>query len=148
MVSSSQPRNGWYIPAAKGAQGGGTVTSYRSFTCCTEYMKGDLIQLPRSCSKRPNHPGPGFTTLNRRIEHKHLHTQEFDPPPWLLSNMIAEYNGGTANGQLYLAPADVNGGMYDGTSSESSAGSPLNSTVRLEEGLAPGAGPLTPFTGL
>jgi hypothetical protein len=50
--------------------------------------------------------------------------------------MTAEYNGGTANGgQLYLAPADINGGIYDGTSSESSAGSPLNSTVRLEERL-------------
>jgi len=40
--------------------------------------------------------------------------------------MTAGYNDGAADSQSYLMAADMNAGMYDGTSSESSASSPMN----------------------
>lgn len=50
----------------------------------------------------------------------------------LPSTMTMDYGGGFASSQSYLKPGDMGGGMYDGTSSESSAASPLYSNVRPE----------------
>jgi len=47
--------------------------------------------------------------------------------------MTAGYND-AADSQSYLMPADMNAGMYDGTSSESSASSPLNGYENLYAG--------------
>ena len=43
--------------------------------------------------------------------------------------MSTAYNDAAADSQSYLMAADMNAGMYDGTSSESSASSPLNYNV-------------------
>ena len=42
--------------------------------------------------------------------------------------MATGYSDGAADGQ-YLMASDMNAGMYDGTSSESSASSPMNCNV-------------------
>jgi hypothetical protein len=55
-----------------------------------------------------------------------------DHPPELPFKMTTDYRGGFASSQSYLKPGDIGGGMYDGTSSESSAASPLYSNVRPE----------------
>jgi hypothetical protein len=46
--------------------------------------------------------------------------------------MTTEYGTGYTNSQSYLKPGDMGAGMYDGTSSESSAASPLYNNVRPE----------------
>jgi len=48
--------------------------------------------------------------------------------------MTAGYNDGAADSQSYLMTADMNAGMYDGTSSESSASSPLNGYENMYAG--------------
>jgi len=48
--------------------------------------------------------------------------------------MTAGYNDGAADSQSYLMAGDMNAGMYDGTSSESSASSPLNGYENMYTG--------------
>ena len=53
--------------------------------------------------------------------------------------MMAGYNSGSSNSQLYLSPTSISESEDDGISSKSSEGSVLISHVRSDEALGVGA---------